>query len=155
MARKLITFIAMIAREGSSGSVRGKIPAGLVKAIDAKEGDGVEFQVHGSTLVGAQVLTGRALRDALKEKKAEAAAAKPAPAKRKVAPAKTVSKQVGRKVRKVTSEDDTPVRAKKVTKKPLPAKKAVKRRTRVEYEEDEAPRVVKKKGRFAAKVHRR
>lgn len=131
MARNIVTFLAMIAREGSAGSVRGKIPAGLVKAINAQEGDGVQFEVHGTTLVGAKVLRGKELRMAVKEKaneRKEAAASAPV----KKAPAKVVK----------PTPKATPApparKAKSVAKAPV---KPSNRKTEVEYE---APRKLKK-----------
>lgn len=55
-------FTATINREGSTGSVRGKIPASLISAIGAKEGDVVEFHVNRGTLVGGHVMTGKEAR---------------------------------------------------------------------------------------------
>ena len=136
MAKK-ITFLAGIAREGSSGSVRGKIPAGLIKAINAQEGQGIEFMVHGTTLVGAKVLTAKELRIAQKEKAAEA----PEP-KAKATKPKTVGKP--------TVKASAPAKVIKGGKKPKPAVKPSKRRTEVEYE---APKV--KKGKFTSKLKKK
>lgn len=140
MAKKT-TFLATIQREGSAGSVRGKIPAGLVKAIGAKEGDVVEFSVHGTTLVGAQVLTGKDARMAVKEKAAE----RPAPR----STAKPVAKG---KVGKSTPKASAPVVSRKAGKKVKPAVKGSKRRTEVEYE---APPLKRKGKKFAPKLKRR
>lgn len=131
MARNIITFIAMISREGSAGSVRGKIPAGLVKQINAKEGNGIQFEVHGNTLVGAKVLAGKELRDAIKEKAASA------PAKATATPkAKSTAKVVK------TTPKASPEAPKAKVRKPAPAvAKPSKRKTEVEYE---APKKVKK-----------
>jgi antitoxin component of MazEF toxin-antitoxin module len=124
----VLTFISVIKREGEAGSIRGKIPAGLVKALNVNEGDGIEFQVRGTTLVGANVLQGKALRLALKEKAAEAPASKSSKPK---------------SVAKATPKASTPAPVKKGGKKPKPVQKGSKRKTEVAYE---APVVPRKKG---------
>lgn len=55
-------FTSTINKEGSTGSVRGKIPASLIAEIGAKEGDVVEFHVNKGTIVGAHVMTGKEAR---------------------------------------------------------------------------------------------
>lgn len=137
------TFISVIQREGSSGSVRAKVPAGLVKAINADEGDAIEFQVRGTSLVGASLLTGKALRIALKERAAEA------PTPRKTAPAKVKPQRVGKANGRATA---APVIKRKANPAPVVRKaaKPVRRKTEVEYE---APRV--KRGGFTKALKKR
>lgn len=136
------TFLSVIKREGESGSIRGKIPAGLIKAINASEGCGVQFMVHGTTLVGAKVLSKKETKEALKEKASEAPVKKTSVSKGKV----------GKAVKKTTAAP--PV--KKGHKKPKPLKKGSKRRTEVEY--DEPPKIKKgkknKKGKFSKALHK-
>lgn len=135
MAKNKLTFLANIKREGEAGSIRGKIPAGLIKAIGAKEGQGIEFLVHGTTLVGATVLSSKEFKAAQKVKDAEAPVKK-APVKRSV----EKSEKKGKKVAPIE----------KTGKKPKPVTKPSKRRTEVEYEEPKKLKKGKKnkKGKF-------
>lgn len=143
MAKK-ITFLAGIAREGTAGSVRGKIPAGLIKAIGAQEGQGIEFMVHGNTLVGAKVLTAKEFKMAQREKASEA------PAK-KVAPKATKPKSVG----KSTQKPAKPVRTATASRTPKKVAKPSKRKTEVEYEAPKVARKVKKPIKPVVKLKRK
>lgn len=64
---KIETYTANLSREGSTGSVRGKIPATLISAMGGDDGDVFEFQVNGKTLVGGRIITGKEARDLRKQ----------------------------------------------------------------------------------------
>ena len=56
---KIQRFTANLSMEGSTGSVRGKIPATLVSALGGGDGDVMEFEVNGKSIVGGGIITGR------------------------------------------------------------------------------------------------
>lgn len=98
---KIETYTANLSREGSTGSVRGKIPATLISAMGGDDGDVFEFQVNGKTLVGGRIITGkeaRSLRAQGRQNFGSAApVAKAQPVKAPVkAPAKANGKVVGK-----------------------------------------------------------
>lgn len=110
-------YHATVRQEGENGSIRAKLPVGLIRDIGAKDGSVVEFEVKGKSIVGTRLLTAAEVR-----KYNSAPTNKTAPAK-KAAPAKPKAKAV-------------PAKAKK---------KAPARRTKVEYEVPDAPVHKKKK----------
>lgn len=147
MATAKLTFLAGIAREGEGGSVRGKIPAGLIKAINAKEGEAIEFKVHGTTLVGATILSKGEFRARQKERQSEA---KQRQSDVKQATSSLKAKKKAKPVVKPVRRSSSPPPVKRSAK---PVKKVVKpskRRTEVEYE---APRI--KKGSVLKKLKKK
>lgn len=131
---KRITFVSLVRQEGESGSTRSKVPAGLIKAIGAKDGDGIQFVVSGNTLVGAHVLKGRDLREAQAE--AEGGRARTAPVKKAASPKAVV---------KPSQKPKFGSKLKSTGRKPLPPAKPSKRRTEVEYDAPPVKRSGKKK----------
>lgn len=124
-------FRATVSQE-ASGVVRGKIPAGLTKALRAEDGSVIEFEVQGRLIIGGKVLNSK---EAARYKSERAAA--PVPSKKTAAAVKTVKKKTA------PVEEPAP---KTKSKKKVIAQKASKRKTKVEYEEPaEVSRPKKKK----------
>lgn len=137
MAKKT-TVLVPIKREGENGSVRAKIPAGLIKQLGGDDGDVIQFELHRDTLVGASILTGKEAKQALKEREAElkeAAKSKKPAAKKVATPTKSAkpakSKGKSEKVSKKVKGE-----APKISKgkKEKPGKKGSNRKTSVAYE---------------------
>jgi hypothetical protein len=160
MSKKL-KFLATVNKEGEHGSVRGKIPAGLVAALGVKAGGAIEFIVSGDRLVGADVLTPKEAKQARKEagtesrfgprdtsaKKADKGKLKKSSGKSSKDTSKKSSKKDkkagksgGKKLRRDT-EDDWDTGPKKKAGK---SAKSSKRRTEVTYDE---PKKLKKGGK--------
>lgn len=52
-------FTSNLTMEGSTGSVRGKVPASLIRAMGGGHGDVIEFEVNGKHLVGGRIISGK------------------------------------------------------------------------------------------------
>lgn len=127
---KIETFTANLTREGSTGSVRGKVPATLISAMGGNDGDVIEFQLNGKTLVGGRIITGKEARGLRSQGRKNFGSSAPAPvakAKAVAAPA-SKAKATGKAVAK-----KAPVAvAKKATAKAAPvAAKSSKNKTSV------------------------
>lgn len=121
-------FHATVSEE-ASGVIRGKIPAGLTKALRAESGSVIEFEVQGRLIIGGKVLNSK---EAARYKAERAPAPAPKP------------KAVAAKKKKAPVEAPAP---KAKTKKKAIAPKSNKRKTEVEYE-DPTPKKKKKKISF-------
>jgi hypothetical protein len=130
---KIESFTANLSREGSTGSVRGKIPATLISAMGGDDGDVIEFQINGKTLVGGRIISGKEARAIRSEGRhnfgqVPSVAAK-APAKAKAVPKKVaVAKPSGRVVAKPTLQKAV---KKAAPARAVPAAKGSKNRTSV------------------------
>lgn len=138
MARKQVErFHTHIKQEGDAGATRGKIPVQMGRAMGAKDGDIIEWEVVGGDCVGGRVLTKAEKREYEREQA------------RNASPRKTTTKQVEKPkktkpvVKGKSSGSTKPVR-KKLTK---PSN----RRTEVAYDTDERPRRSVKKKSFLGK----
>lgn len=129
------TFTANLSKEGSTGSTRGKIPATLISAMGGEDGDVMEFQVNGKTLVGGRIIRGKEAQR-LRASRQNFGQAAPSAPRKKVAPKITVAapkpKANGGSAKKVVVT--APVRktqAKAPVKVAPPAAKSSNRKTSV------------------------
>lgn len=95
---KIETFTANLTKEGSTGSVRGKVPATLISAMGGGDGDVIEFQLNGKTLVGGRIITGKEARSLRSQGRQNFGSA--APVAKKTAVAAPKAKANGRAVAK-------------------------------------------------------
>lgn len=141
MAKKNVElFHTHIKQEGSEGATRGKIPVAMGRAMGAKDGDVIEWEVVNGDCVGGRVLS-KSERREYERGKASAAKSTP-PSKKKVKGKVKGTKPVVR-----SRDEDEDERPSKKGKKKL--KKPGKRATKVSYE---APETSKKKGKKKLKL---
>lgn len=110
---KVQKFTATLNKEGSTGSIRGKIPASLVNALGGQDGDVMEFETNGRTIVGGRIITG-------KEAKALRSAGRTTFASAVQAPAKAKSPKVKQAVKKAAGNG----KGRSVVSLPVPKAKA-------------------------------
>lgn len=143
-------FTATLNREGSTGSVRGKIPATLVSAMGGDDGDVIEFEVNGKTLVGGRIIRGKEAQKlrAAGRQTFTSPAAKPVKAQPKVSAKAPAKKGNGKVVGKISL-------AKPASKAPAKAKarpvKANKNKTAVKITAPKRP-VTKGKGKVVFSI---
>lgn len=132
MARRNVeTFHTNIKQEGSEGATRGKIPVAMGRAMGAKDGDVIEWEVVNGDCVGGRVLSKSERREYIRESR-NAPKATPAAKKTK---SKTKGKLKSKKpvVKSTDNGSSKPKLKKPIKKLPKPSKRA----TKVSYEAPE------------------